>query len=233
MWHYAGEPLSLTVDFLVDGEFVIPSTASYSLRDHSGLAIGDSTTVNPTGTSMIIEIPALSNEIQVSSLFENRFLIVKFVHEGNSHTKTYPYKLTQFVPIAATVDDVRRLTGLNSRELPDQDIDLTSAYFSLFDAYAADFSTQLVATDFRCRQANEAIALQAAIDVVSSFPLRVPVSVANEDAEFRRTASIDFAALERELRRKLQQALTSVLSVEETTIGVFSVSTPTDPYTGE
>ena len=233
MWFYAGEPVSLTVDFIVDGEFVIPTSASYTVRNHLGVAVGSSTSLPTTGTTATIQVDSATNQISASSLFENRFVLVKFVHEGKSHTQVYPYKLTNFVPMTATPADVRRLTGLTENELPDRDIDLTSAYFFLFDAHSTDFSNQLVATDFRGRLANESIALQAAIDVVSSFPLRVPVSVRNEDAQFARIASLDFHALELELRRKLQQALTTVLSVEETAVEVFSVSSPTDPYTGE
>lgn len=233
MWFYAGEPVSLTVDFIVDGEFVVPSSASYTLRDHTGSAVGGSSNLPTTGTTTTLQVDAATNEIGGASLFENRFVVVKFVHDGKTHTQVYPYKLTNFVPMTASPADVRRLTGLTENELPDRDIDLTSAYFFLFDTHSIDFSSQLVATDFRARLANEAIALQAAIDVVASFPLRVPVSARNEDSQFARISSLDFHALELELRRKLQQAMTAVLSVEETTVAVFSVSSPTDPYTGE
>lgn len=232
MWFYAGEAATLVVDFKVDGEFVIPSSAEYTLRDHTGQAVGGSASLATTGTTVTIEIPAIANEIGVSSLFENRFVLVKFVSNGKAHTQVYPYKLTNFVPMTTVPADVRRLTGLMENELPDQDIDLPSAYFALFNAHSTSFSNQLVATDFRARLANEAIALQAAIDVVASFPLRVPVSARNEDSQFARIASLDFREMEMELRRKLQQSLSAVLSVEETTIGVFSVSSPTDPFTG-
>lgn len=232
MWFYAGEAASLTVDFRVDGEYVVPTSATYTLRDHLGAAVVTAEALTVAGTTLILEIPSSYNEIGSSSLFENRFVLVKFIHNGKPHTNVYPYHLTNFVPMTATTADVRRLTGLMENELPDQDIDLTSAYFFLFDAHSTSFSSQLLATDFRARVANEAIALQAAIEVVGSFPFRVPVSARNEDSQFARVSTLNFREIEMELRRKLQQALTTVLSVEETTVGVFSVSSPTDPYTG-
>lgn len=234
MWFFADQAASLTVDFIVDGEFVVPSSASYSLRLHDGSMDSDlvSMTISSPSTSAVIEIPAVKNSLTAGSLLENRFLMVVFVHQGRTHTRVLPYKVTNFVPMTATADDVRRLTGLTANELPDRDIDLNTAYFALFDAYGTDFSNQLLSTTFRGRAANEAVALQAAVDVVVSFPMRVPVSVKAEDSQFARIAKLDFGALEKELRRKLQQALTTVISVAETTPDVFSVTTPTDPFTG-
>lgn len=232
MWFFAGENVTLNFDFKVDGEFVVPTSASYTLRNHLGVTVGS--TVNLTGltTTASIQIAAINNQLGVGALYENRYVLVTFVHNGRSHTLVQPYKITAFAPIAATKDDVRRLTGLAVNELPDDDIDLLSAYFQLFDAYGTGFSTQLVATTYKGRVANEAIALQAALDVAVSFPLRVPQSVKSEDAQFIRTSKIDWAAMEVELRRKLQQALTAVISVEETLVDVFSVSTQTDAITG-
>jgi hypothetical protein len=232
MWFFAGENVTLNFDFKVDGEFVVPTSASYLLRNHAGLAVGSAVTLTGLTTSASITIPAISNELTVGSLYENRFVLVSFIHNGRNHTLVQPYKIAPFMPITAVPDDVRRLVGLSEAELPDRDIDIMSAYFQLYDAYATDFSNQLVATNYKNRLANESIALQAAIDVAISFPLRVPVSVRNEDSQFARTTNIDWAGLEINLRRQLQQSLTAVISVEETIVDVFSVSIPTDPVTG-
>ena len=232
MWFFAGENVTLNFDFKVDGEFVVPTSASYTLRNHAGLAVGGAVNLTGLTTSRSIEIAASNNTLANGALYENRYVLVTFVHNGRSHTVVQPYKITSFVPIAATPTDVRRLTGLAENELPDAEIDILSAYFQLFDSFGTDFSGQLTATTFKNRQANEAIALQAAVDVAVSFPLRVPVSARSEDSQFARVATLDFAAMELELRRKLQQALTAVISVEETTVEVFSVATPTDPVTG-
>ena len=232
MWFFAGENVTLNFDFKVDGEFVVPSSASWIFRLHNGVQDGVSTPLTGLTTSASIEILASRNQLTVGSLYENRFVLVNFIHNGRSHTLVQTYKLASFVPITAVPGEVRRLTGLVEGELPDQDIDLMGAYFKLFDAYGTDFSNQLVATTYKNRLANEAIALQAAIDVAISFPLRVPQSVKSEDSQFIRTSSIDWAALEYGLRRQLQENLTAVISVEETLPEVFSVATPTDPVTG-
>lgn len=232
MWFFAGENVTLNFDFKVDGEFVVPTSASYLLRNHAGVAIGSAVNLTGLTTSASIMIPAVSNALSSEALYENRFVLVSFIHNGKSHTLVQPYKIANFVPITAVADDVRRLTGLAEAELPDADIDILGAYFKLFDSYGTDFSNQMFALTYKNRLANESIALQAAIDVAISFPLRVPVSVRNEDSQFSRTTSIDWAAMEASLRRQLQQNLTSVISVEETTVTVFSVTTPTDPVTG-
>jgi len=232
MWFFAGENVTINFDFKVDGEFVVPTSASYTLRNHLGVAVGGAVSLTGLTTSVSIQIPAASNEIAAGALYENRYLLVTFIYNGRNHTLVQPYKLTSFVPVTATPADVRRLTGLTENELPDAEIDILSGYFQLFDSFGTDFSSHLTATTFKNRQANEAIALQAAIDVASSFPLRVPVSARSEDSQFARIAGLDFGALELELRRKLQQSLTAVISVEETSVEVFSVSSPTDPFTG-
>lgn len=232
MWFFAGENVTLNFDFKVDGEFVVPTSASYALRNHLGVQVGNLVTLTDLTTSASIQILAANNTIATGALYENRYVLVMFSHNGRTHTLVQPYKIAAFVPIASTPADVRRLTGLTENELPDAEIDIMSAYFQLFDSFGTDFSSHLTATTFKNRQANEAIALQAAIDVASSFPLRVPVSARSEDSQFARIAGLDFAAMELELRRKLQQALTAVISVEETTVEVFSVATPTDPVTG-
>lgn len=232
MWFYAGENVSLNFDFKVDGEFVVPASASWALRLHNGTQDGGSTALTGLTTSASISIPSNKNGIAADALFENRYVLVTFDHNGRSYNLVQSYRLTRFVPITAQPADVRRLTGLFENELPDSDISVTDAYFKLFDTYGTDFSNRLTETTFKARQANEAIALQAAIDVAVSFPMRIPQSVSNEDAQFSRASNIDWAELERNLRRQLQQSLTSVISVEETTVDVFSVSSPVDPVTG-
>ena len=233
MWFYAGETASFAFDFVVDGEFVIPTSASYTIRNHTGVAVGGAS-LTPTGTTVTISIADTLNIIAADALFENRFVVVSFIYKGQTHTTSCTYSLTRFVPLTVGPDDVRRLTGLTRQELPDDDIDIQTAYFQLFDSFGSTFAEALTSTTFRARQANESVALQAAIDVVVSFPLRVPVLTKSEDSQFNRMASIDFAALERELRRKLQQNLTQVIStVTEATVSVFSVSSPTDRFTGE
>lgn len=232
MWFFAGADVTLNFDFTVDGEFVVPASASYSLRNHSGVVVGSPVTLTNLTTSASITIAAASNTLGAGALYENRYVLVTFMHNGRSYTLVQPYKITSFVPISVVPDDVRRLTGLAANELPDADIDILTAYFYLFDTYGTDFSSQLTVTTFKNRLANEAIALKAAIDVAGSFPLRVPQSVRSEDSQFVRTSSIDWAGMERELRRQLQEKLTAVISVEESTVDVFSVSSPTDPVTG-
>lgn len=232
MWFFAGADVTLNFDFIVDGEYVVPASANYSFRGHNGVVVGSTTNLTDLSTSASITVPAVNNVLATGSLYENRYVLVTFVHEGRTHTLVQNYKLTNFVPITATADDVRRLTGLAVNELPDDDIDIMSGYFYLYDAYGTDFSNQLVATTYKNRLANEAIALRAALDVVISFPLRVPQSVKSEDAQFIRTAKIDWSGMEREIRRQLQEKITAVISVEETTVEVFSVSSPTDPFTG-
>lgn len=232
MWFFAGENVTLNFDFKVDGQFVVPASASYTLRNHLGAAVGSAVNLTGLTTTVSIQIEADDNTLTTGALYENRYVLVTFTYNGRSYTLVQPYKITAFVPITATPADVRRLTGLTENELPDAEIDVLSAYFQLFDSFSTDFSSALTATNYKNRQANEAIALQAAIDVASSFPLRAPVSARSEDSQFARIAGLDFAAMELELRRKLQQALTAVISVEETTVEVFSVATPTDPVTG-
>lgn len=232
MWFFAGESVTLNFDFKVDGEFVVPSSASYTFRNHLGVETGSPISLSNLTTSASIQIPAESNTLGAGALYENRYVLVNFSHGGRSYKLVQPYKITSFVPIVTVPGDVRRLTGLTENELPDAEIDILSAYFQLFDSFGTDFSNQLVSTTFRNRQANEAIALQAAVDVASSFPLRVPVSARSEDSQFSRIANLDFTEMHLELRRRLQQTLTSVIAVDETLIEVFSVATPTDPVTG-
>lgn len=233
MWFYAGENVSLSFDFKVDGEFVVPTSASYLVRDHLGNALVATTSLTGLTTSATVQILAASNALGSGALYENRYVLVNFIYAGKSHSMVQPYKISAFVPISAVPADVRRLTGLAENELPDQDIDLPTAYFQLLSSFGTDFTTALAATTALGQSAHEAVALQAAINVVSSFPLRVAQSVKAEDQQFTRALNIDWGGIEAELRRKLQQTMTSIVtSTTETLLDIFSVSVPTDPFTG-
>lgn len=229
MWHEADNDISFTVDYIVDGEFVQPTTASYRLRGHDGTLL-DSGSLSADSTSEEVVVGAAHHSI--SADWENRYYRATFVYEGRTYTSDFDYKLHAFVPLMASTDQVRSLIGLDASELPDKEIALIEAYYDLADEYSTTFTDAFTATGVSNRKANEAVALKAALAVVHSVPMRTKIQVRTENTTVVRSERIDFEALEEALRRKLTSTLGQVVPDTTPNTALFELSTPTDAITG-
>lgn len=233
MWFTAGEAVTLVVDYTIDGQFVVPDSAAFQLRDPSGtLLLSGSLTAESTTES--ITIPAPQNILGGGNSFETRFLQVQFLHDGHTYDQRLSYRISAFMPFTGTPAHVRAELGLDFSELPDADIDLPAAYLEL-TATTATLIPAFLLGSVRGLAANQAVVLQAAINVASSLELRTGITTRSEDHLFTRSNQIDFAALAARLQARLAKLIGTAIGevvVLNTGGALFTLSTPTDAVTG-
>lgn len=234
MWFTAGDEVSIHFDFVVDAEYVIPSGASFTVLEAHGFPVaglvGVELPVVSTGTS--ITLPSTATAHTGDSPFKTLFLAVTFIHEGQTHKKTMPINLMAFVPVMAQPQDVRNELGLDSSELPDNQIQILRSYVNLKQAYGEDFTEKLLNGDHTTLAANRAIVLSEALETLNSLQFRVAVKTKSETSEFLRVASLDFNKLRIDLARSLASQLAVVLDLEDLGGATMVIATPTDVITG-
>lgn len=231
MWFPADNDITLSFDYLQDGQLVVPASASYVVRDHSGATI-DSGALPAAATSESVTVSAANNALSNGALIENRFLTVLFVVSGGTYHFQKSYSLHGFIPMTVSPQDTRRELGLDTSELPDADVDLVSAYFHLEDLHGTSFTDAFTDTDIQCRAANQAVAVQAALNLIPSLQLRAAKAVRSEDSEFHRVSKLDFESLRHDLNLKAADLLATAKGVTTVTPDIFVLSTPTDAVTG-
>jgi hypothetical protein len=231
---YAGDASSLLFEFKVDGEFVTPSTATYTLRGNSGAVIVADQAVSPLGTQAVIGIDAGYNTVADGLDFEQRFVDVKFVFNGNTQRVQQSYRVRPFIPLTGDVVAVRSSLGVLDHELSDDDVDLYSAYLVVRDRVGSDLMATALASGTRLSDvANQAVVLYAALVTVPMLMLRAAQSSGDDTLTFERLAKIDLDALAKSITDSYELAVTSIdpnfVALEQF---VVTLSTPTDPVTG-
>lgn len=232
MWFTAGSDVALTIDYKVDGQFVTPDSVVYQVRDQLG-AIVLSNTLPAALNSEILNVPAAFNLLAASSTFENRFVLVQFLYQGATHQVSISYRIMDFVPMTATTDQVRAELGLDYSELPDADIDIHRAYFNLINTYGPVMVAAFFEASVKSLAANQAVVLQAAVEIIDSLELRAAVTMRSEDHLISRKTNLDFQALGLRLRQKLTRLLLEAQGITDTnSVVAFRLSNPTDAVTG-
>jgi len=223
----ADQDVSLVVPFMVDGEFVTPDTGSvvYSVRNGQGTLIGALTNVTATvaagATQTIITIAAAHNSKTLD--YETRSVMISFKKNGNTFTLVEAYRINAWINIL----------GLNEFELPDHDIDLIDAYYTLTDALGdTSLADALVSGTTKAKYANRAVAIQAAIAQCTSIPMRAMRSEKSGDTSYDRYPRRDWSMLERDLSSDLEQALDLIITGVKSVPTNFILGTRTDRVTG-
>lgn len=227
---YLGEDKSLTIEFSVEGDLVVPDagTTTYTVRDADGTPIVGlvDKPLMVNSTKAIITILAANH-----ATAGYRHVSVAFQFQGTLYHVRRSYLVTTFVPIAACEDDVRVVLALTPDELPDSDIDLHYGYQTLLDD-GFDLSSVLTATDSTAVHANRAVVLKTALQLTTTLPLRALSSEKSDVGGVTRFSTIDWKALQRRLSGLLSDAVLKATGGTATS-PVFLVTTaPTDPITG-
>lgn len=186
---YKNEDFLYTVDFKINGNFVVPddNVYSYKLRDQAGdILISQEVDLNrvspsyDTKTGEVVPldraeivIPAGLNTVSEGALFNTLIVEVSFRCEGKPCIITGSYRVIPFIYFNATVEDVRNYYGLNSGELPDEAVDLNEAYFKCVKKLGSKFTDCLKSGDIGSIRANRLITLYGVVQVFSSVRLRV------------------------------------------------------------
>jgi hypothetical protein len=204
------EEAIITIDLVFDGQFVTADNSEYSYKviDNQGNVINEETTVTIPDElpqdKVAIVIEAADNVLNDNSLFEDRYVIVKFLHNGGQVRLRKHLRLIREPYFTASVKDVRNIYGINAGELPDDDLDMTEVYLSMLAALGDSFSEALKSGGRANFRANRALALQAALGIFSSLRLRVAESEKSGTNTFlRNLRNISWDGLKAELENEL------------------------------
>lgn len=238
---YVGDDAALPFLFVVDGEFVSPTAASYTVRDHLGAAMAglSNVAIDLTGspTQVVVPVLAAKNTVGDGMDFENRTVEVKFTFDAQVFTLRSSYRVTNWLNYVASADQVRAALGVMPHELPDADIDLQLSYFQLRDRVGNDvLVAALSAGDITNLNANNAIVYLTALGAVPTLQLRAAVSQQDDAHTFERLASLDFVMLAVQMADLYDAAAVDLVPVDARPavrdITFMVVSAPTDPVTG-
>jgi hypothetical protein len=170
-------------------------------------------------------------------LFDTKIIEVSYRYKNRPYTFQIPYRVCNFFFFEATPQDVRNYFGLNSGELPDEDVDLVSSYFQILQSQGSTFTDCLRNGGVGNIRANRLIVLKTVLSVFSSVRLRVNQEENDGSSKFLRYLNkIDWDALYANATAEIEE-LESNLSGEETVTYSdympFSLGTMTDAITGE
>lgn len=239
-WVIAGSDLTYKVDFFVGGALVAPDPGSVylTIRDNAGNGIAPyiHQAQVVTGTQLDLTIPGLVNTPVVSGKLESRFVIVEFLYQGRPYAVRQTYRLTPFITFSADEATVRKHLGMMPEELEDFEIDLYQAYYELLTEVTA-LGTILQAGTISALRANDAIAIQAALLIITSLSARYAQKVASADSEFTRATKFDPDKLIADLEARLDDLINELTAADPDAVTaptLFIVTTrTTDPVTGE
>lgn len=234
MWT-AGEDVTLSVDYIVDGAYVIPESAQASVRDNSGALIVGMVDVPLAvdSTTTELSIPGQHNIIDPNKDFERRYISLSFLHEGKRYQKVMQYELQEFLPISADAQSVRRTLGLDPLELPDADVNIRAAYLNLVETYGDPIVEALTTGDVKTIAVNKAITLSAAMELLNSLPFRVAIKMKAEDSSVERMSDFDIGKMRIQLGQEMSYALDLVLDTSTGGSAILVLTSPTDAITGE
>ena len=239
-WVIAGSDLTYKVDFFAGGALVTPDPGSVylTIRDNAGLGIAPyiHQAQVVTGTQLDLTIPGLVNTPVVPGTLETRFVIVEFLYQGRPYAVRQTYRLTPFIPFSADEATVRKHLGMMPEELEDFEIDLYQAYYELLTRVTA-LGTILQSGAVSALRANDALAIQAALLIITSLVARYAQRTASADSEFTRATKFDPEQLVADLQARLDDLVNELTAADPTAVTspvLFIVTTrTTDPVTGE
>lgn len=232
----ASEDTTVAVPLTRNGEPFVPDNSQifWELRGHDGAILSPKTALNGIEDSTaLIVVGAVHAEITPGRNLEKRTLIVTGAAEGRPFDIRHGYRIAGFLNHSSTEADVRKFIGVDEGELPDDDIDITAAYFDVADTAGFDvLATALAGDDKTDRAANRAIVAQAVINLLPSLPARVSKKESDGTSEAERFP-VDFAELEKRARGALSRALSTISPAAATVAPALVVlTTRTDPLTG-
>ena len=207
---YKDEDFTYAFDFKIDGTFVYPDNGEFSYKvralDGTILIQGDiqldpqtiddgenEITTYPDSGSFII--PAEYNTLE-REYFDSRIVEISYFYNGKPQVLRDSYRITDFYYFTASPKDVRDYYGLNSGELPDEDIDLNDVYFQLLKKHGDTFLDALNLGGVASIRANRLIVLKGVVQVFPSARLRVNQEENDGSSKFLRYLNkIDWDAL--------------------------------------
>lgn len=209
----------------------------YTLYDQSGAVVTTATVTLAAGSlSYIIEISPAQNTLN-NPLYEKMSLEWSYDTATSTVDDSLSYVIYAPIPFAVSVDGVRGMLGVDSDELPDDEINLLSAYAQFRDKVGddTDLSQWENTGSYDSLRITRAIEAYAGLLIFPTLQLRLPKKYDSGTSSYERWNSIDWEAL----RTLLDDAVNDGILVVDPAyepfpiIDIFSLSDrDTDPITG-
>lgn len=227
---------------MAGGELRVPDAGvTYTLYDNDGAPVAghNNVAINPGAvTTYPLVLPGAANMLGGTD-FESRTLTVNYAVGGAPYQFRESYRIGPFVHFVADPKFVRTLVGLAPVELPDEDLDLTMAYFLVAEDVDRDVLDEALAAGVSVSLwANRAIAWRSLIEIVPSLPLRALASEESKSASVSRFRTVSVAELTNQIFNGYIQALSEIRTVYSLPVPtvtlptIFIVARDTDPITG-
>lgn len=233
-----GKDYNYKIDFIVDGDFVSPDSASVTLTNNAGTVVGsiqDTPVTIPSGaTSALFTVPGSANTKTLA--YELRYLTVTFIYQGKTYQIRDFYAIRDSLRLPITYDDVRALSGLSNAALPDERIDLLLAYSQVqLELPDLNLDNLLATGSAQIPYLQQAVALKAAINSTGVLELMVFQSEQADNTLYKRFATMDFADIGLRLSNLYRFAIAQLSgeTIDSAINGpIFVVVTGDDPVTG-
>ena len=228
--------VTVIVPFQRDSEPFVPDASglTWTLRGQDGTPVTGYIAVALTGvvnSYVAITVPSGANDIEGAQRFSKRYVTVQGTVGQKPFTSTVPYRLTPWLNMTAGPVSVRDFIGLDDEELPDNLIDITSAYYLVADRIGDAALATALGSGLQAEQsANAAITAQCVLNLLTSIPTLLVKKETDGNVGFERFP-IDLNLLRRRAEAVLAGAV-DVVSSRTSGYTMMVLVTPTDPVTG-
>ena len=191
---WAGSPYAQVVEFSTG----LPTGAvAYQLLGNDGsVLIDDVLNPDPAAVSVMIIIPGANNGC-ATPLFETRTLTWNYTTATGIVNGRIVYRVNKPIPFAVTADGVRSKLGVEPSDLPDEGIDLVSAYANL--KTSGDPSAYETSGDADTLTITHGIEALAALALLPALQVKIAKKESGGTNSFERFGTIDWESLEGEL----------------------------------
>lgn len=222
-------------DFEVNGELVVPLSASYSVRNNGGDIVGglEDQTISLSDSQTSIDILIPSTVQTISQDYELRYVDLEFVYNGITYQFGDFYNVRESIYIPVKPQDVRQIFSASTSEIPDERIDIQKAYLDVQTDAGTSIEAILTGGNSQLPSLIEAIKYRAAIDIAISIETAILQSEQSDNTIYSRFASIDYTQFRIDLQGRYATALRVIVGQDTpTTPSLFVTFTDTDAVTG-
>lgn len=209
---------------------------SYSLYDDEGNIVASiqnqEITPDIGAVSVLVEIPNVANTL-TKPLLEGRVLTWQYTTALGAVNGSYGYTIQKRVPFPVSTEGVRTKLGVDITELPDDRIDLLTAYVEYNAGFEDGLDNYTFGGDLAALRITNAIEALAALKLLPSLQISLARRLTSGTNEYERFSKIDWTLLAAELQATVDSA--TVLIDESQVYGataIFTLGVRTDPFTG-
>lgn len=244
MYVIASDTISIPVEFKASGgQLVVPDADSfnYTVIRLDGTVVLASVTpsLSETATEAIVTLSSPTTNMVTANDSESLIFKYSYDFEGLTFTNRLYLTLRPEPKYVVSAEKVRNTIGATELTLPDDMIDLHSAYVELknsSDLGEANLDTLLLGGGYLAEQANRAILYLAALESLDRLALTL-IKTHTEDNISVTHFETDLAALKSKMKGEYYTAVSKLNATLETELltvsDLFVVATPTpDPTTG-